>query len=71
LSEPGKRNYNTLPLISTLNIVLQQHASRTGFRHGMNRFFFGGEKFNISCGINAMKGFLLSVRPSFGQLMVS
>jgi eukaryotic translation initiation factor 2C len=54
--------------------VLQQHASRTGFRVGKNRYFHtptDRERFNLGQGVNAWKGFFLSVRPTFGQLMVS
>ena len=38
--DPASRNFDTLPIISALNLVLQQHAGRTGVRVGKNRYFF-------------------------------
>ncbi|KAJ7152964.1 argonaute-like protein [Mycena filopes] len=67
------RNYNTLPLISALNLVLQQHASRTGVRVGKNRYFFpsSSEPFHLSPGIIAFQGFHTSVRVTYRQLSVN
>ncbi|KAJ7186894.1 argonaute-like protein [Mycena filopes] len=67
------RNYNTLPLISALNLVLQQHASRTGVRLDKNRHFFpsSSEFFRLSPGIIAFQGFYTSVRPTYKQLAVN
>lgn len=67
------RDYDRLPLISALNIVLQQHATRTGVRVGKNRFFFptSTEKMALGPGLQAMEGFYASVRPALQQLMVN
>ncbi|TCD66063.1 hypothetical protein EIP91_001871 [Steccherinum ochraceum] len=63
-----------LSLISALNLVLQQHAARTGTRVGKNRYFFAtGNNADppLSLGLYARQGFFLSVRPTFKQLMVN
>ncbi|THH32716.1 hypothetical protein EUX98_g1439 [Antrodiella citrinella] len=62
-----------LSLISALNLVLQQHAARTGIRFGKNRYFFPSTNRDIplSLGLFARQGFFLSVRPTFKQLMVN
>jgi hypothetical protein len=39
-ADPTARDYNPLPVISALNLVLRQHASRGGFRLGRNQYFF-------------------------------
>ena len=67
------RNYDPLPLISALNLVLQQHPTRTGVRVGKNRFFIpaSAQKFGIGPGIQAVQGFYASVRPAHQQLMVN
>lgn len=66
------RDYDTLPLISALNLVLQQHASRQGVRVGKNRYFFpSGDKVLLGAGVEGWQGFFMSVRPSFRQLMVN
>ncbi|KAK7436871.1 hypothetical protein VKT23_018893 [Stygiomarasmius scandens] len=66
-------DYNHLPLSSALDLVLQQHAARNGVRVGKNRFFFptSSESFNIGKGIIAFRGYDMSVRPVFKQLMVN
>ncbi|KAJ7747645.1 argonaute-like protein [Mycena maculata] len=71
--EVGSRDYNTLPMISALNLVLQQHPTRTGVRVGKNRYFFptSSEPFRLSPGIIAFQGFYTSVRPTYKQLMVN
>lgn len=71
---PQFRDYDPLPLISALNIVLQQHATRTGVRVGKNRFFFPSSterKIDLGSGIQAVAGFYASVRPAYQQLMVN
>jgi eukaryotic translation initiation factor 2C len=67
------RDYDPLPLISALNLVLQRHATKTGVRVGQNRYFFPSseEKFNLSLGLEARRGFFASVRPTYNQLMVN
>jgi hypothetical protein len=70
---PQFRDFDPLPLISALNIVLQQHATRKGVRVGKNRFFFptSAQKIDLGPGIQAVQGFYTSVRPTFQQLMVN
>lgn len=67
------RNYDPLPLISALNLVLQQNASRTGVRVGKNKYFFpaSSQGFQLGFGIQAFQGFYASVRPTYKQLMVN
>lgn len=67
------RDYDPLPLISALNLVLQQHATRNGVRVGKNRFFFpsSAEKISLGPGVQAVQGFYASVRPAHHQLMVN
>ncbi|KAJ3986516.1 Piwi domain-containing protein [Lentinula detonsa] len=67
------RSYDSLPLISALNLVIQQHAVRTGVRVGKNKYFFptSSQGFNLSPGITAFQGFYASVRPTYNQLMVN
>ncbi|KAF5364732.1 hypothetical protein D9757_012485 [Collybiopsis confluens] len=71
--QPQFRNYNPLPLVSALNAVLQQHASRTGVKVGQNKYFFptSSKGVYLSPGISAFQGFFVSVRPTFNQLMVN
>ncbi|KAJ7485142.1 argonaute-like protein [Mycena galericulata] len=71
--EVGSRDYNTLPMISALNLVLQQHPTKTGVRVGKNRYFFptSSQSFRLSPGIVAFQGFYTSVRPTYKQLMVN
>lgn len=69
---PEFRDFDPLPLVSALNIVLQQHATRTGVRVGKNRFFFSSaEKIVLGPGLQAVQGFYASVRPAHQQLMVN
>ncbi|KAG1761419.1 ribonuclease H-like domain-containing protein [Suillus occidentalis] len=69
-------DYDVSPLISAYNIVLQQHASLTAIRVGNGRYFgFPGYKSNElssgPTGLEAFRGFFLSARPVFGELMVN
>ncbi|KAJ7119645.1 Piwi-domain-containing protein [Mycena epipterygia] len=69
----GSRDHNILPMMSALNLVLQQHPTRTGVRVGKNKYFFptSSEPFRLSPGIVAFQGFYTSVRPTYKQLMVN
>ncbi|KAJ7235089.1 ribonuclease H-like domain-containing protein [Mycena haematopus] len=71
--EIGSRDYNTLPIISALNLVLQQHSTRTGVRVGKNKYFFptSSQSFRLSPGIVAFQGFYTSIRTTNKQLMVN
>ena len=70
---PDARSYDTLPLISALNLVLQQNASRTGIRVGKNRYFFpsSAQKIRLGPRVEAWQGFFASVRPTYKELMVN
>ncbi|KAF7986868.1 hypothetical protein HWV62_12604 [Athelia sp. TMB] len=69
-------DYDPLPIISALNLVLQTHASKTGVRVGQNqiRHFFKSpneQPISLSLRVEAWKGFFSSVRPTYKQLMVN
>lgn len=68
------RDYNALPVVSALNLVMQQHANRIGTRVGKNRFFIpspSSQKLSLSFGIEAVQGFYTSVRPTYKELLVN
>ncbi|KAJ7226883.1 argonaute-like protein [Mycena pura] len=70
--EVGSREYNPLPLVSALNLVLQQHPTRTGVRVGRNKYFFpSSQGFSLGTGLVAFQGFYMSVRPTYKELMVN
>ena len=72
--QPEFRDYDPLPLISALNLVLQQHPANTGIRVGRNRYFFPAsdmEKIELGLGVEAWKGFFTSCRPTYKQLLVN
>ncbi|KAK0467814.1 argonaute-like protein [Desarmillaria tabescens] len=68
------RDYDPLPIISALNLVLQQNAMRTGVRIGQNKYYFQpppSEHKSLGPSIEAWRGFSISVRPAYKQLMVN
>ncbi|KAF9467172.1 argonaute-like protein [Collybia nuda] len=70
------RDYDPLPIISVLNIILAAHPNRSGgagVMVGRNRFFFpsAGPPSSLGGGLEAWKGFYSSVRPTHNQLMVN
>ncbi|KAF8664851.1 hypothetical protein AX16_000692 [Volvariella volvacea WC 439] len=69
----AKRDFDIQPYASATNLFLQQLASRTGVRVGKNRYFFQqlSQSLRLSTGIEAWKGFSISTRPSYGQLLVN
>ncbi|KDQ20605.1 hypothetical protein BOTBODRAFT_151362 [Botryobasidium botryosum FD-172 SS1] len=71
--EAQYREYDTLPVISALNIILSQYAARMGTPVGKNRTFFksGNNAYDLGGGLEAWKGYYSSVRPTFRQLMVN
>ncbi|KAL6303624.1 Piwi-domain-containing protein [Sparassis latifolia] len=69
---PDHSDDDTAPMISALNIVLQQHAASHGTRVGKNRYFFPtSDRYPLSLGLEACRGFFMSVRPTYKQLMVN
>ncbi|KAH9994550.1 argonaute-like protein [Russula compacta] len=73
------RNYDILPVISALNLILSAHPNRTqtgaGVMVGKNRYFFPPvspqSQSSLGGGLEAWRGYFSSVRPSFNQLMVN
>ncbi|KAJ7859445.1 argonaute-like protein [Mycena leptocephala] len=68
----GSRDYNAAPVISALNLVLQQHATKTAVRVGKNRYFFpdATAPVQFSLGISLCKDFHVGV-PTYKQFMVN
>lgn len=51
---------------------MQKHATTNGVRVGQNKYFFPAEeRFPLTLGLEACRGFFMSVRPNFKQLMVN
>lgn len=71
--DPGFRDFDATPVISALNIILSSHPAKTGILVGRNRFFFPDPSapFHLTCGLEALKGYTSSVRPTFRQMMVN
>ncbi|KAG1898378.1 Piwi domain-containing protein [Suillus fuscotomentosus] len=66
------RDYDVQPVVAAVNLVLQTHAARTGVRVGKNRYFFPSqERFELALGIEGVKGFFTSARPTYNELMVN
>ncbi|PFH53610.1 hypothetical protein AMATHDRAFT_1253 [Amanita thiersii Skay4041] len=65
------------PTISALNLIFQAHASHAGVRlgkkesNGESKYFFGPGETTLAPGIEIWKGFFMSIRPVFKQLMVN
>ncbi|KAG8933796.1 hypothetical protein FRC01_007042, partial [Tulasnella sp. 417] len=71
--DPQFREFDPLPIISALNIILAHYPSRNGINVGRNRFFFPDPTTSksLGSGLEALKGYYSSVRPTFRQLMVN
>ncbi|KAJ6590972.1 argonaute-like protein [Mycena vulgaris] len=73
--DPQYRNYDILPLLAAMNIILAAHPNRPGggVMVGRNRFFFPSSERPVPLGggLEAWRGFYSSVRPSHNQLMVN
>lgn len=67
------REIDTQPLVSALNLILQQYASKRGVRVGKNKYFFpsSSDHHPLSLGVEAYRGFFMSIRPMYKQLMVN
>ncbi|KAF8133993.1 Piwi domain-containing protein [Boletus edulis] len=72
-ANPDSRNYDFAPLVGAYNLVLQHHASHNGVRVGKNRYFFpsDGRPLELSMGVEAWRGFFMSARPVYKELMVN
>lgn len=68
-------DYDIMPIVSALNLILSAHPSRPsngGVMVGGNKFFWpGSSPMPLGGGVEAMRGFYSSVRPSYNQLMVN
>ncbi|KAF9236506.1 Piwi domain-containing protein [Melanogaster broomeanus] len=72
--ESQSRNYDFAPIVGAYNLVLQYYGSRHGTRVGKNRYFFPSQdrrSLELSTGIEAWKGFFMSARPVYKELMVN
>ncbi|KAJ7178055.1 argonaute-like protein [Mycena filopes] len=74
--DPQYKNYDILPVIAALNIILAAHPNRPGggVMVGRNRFFFPSQTERpvpLGGGLEAFRGFYSSVRPAHMQLMVN
>lgn len=67
------RNYDVLPVIAALNIILAAVPGRSGVMVGRNRYFFraAATPSSLGGGLEAWKGFYSSVRTAHKQLMVN
>ena len=70
---PEHRELDVLPVVSAMNLIMQQFASKRGVRVSKTKYFFPtpGEGHRLSLGVEAHRGFFMSVRPTFKQLMVN
>ena len=64
---------DTQPHLSALNLILQKYAQRNGVRVSRNKYFFpsSSERHRLSLGVEALRGFFISVRPVYKQLVVN
>ncbi|GBE85375.1 Piwi-domain-containing protein [Sparassis crispa] len=70
--QPDHSDDDTGPMISALNLILQQHAASHGTRVGKNRYFFPSSGlYPLGPGLEAYRGFFMSVRPTYKQLTVN
>jgi len=75
------RTNDLLPTLSALNLILQYPASHNGVRlgkkdsNGATKYFFDPSEIHsdirLSTGVQVWRGFFISVRPTFKQLMVN
>lgn len=71
--DPQYRNFDILPVISALNVIMASSPGGTGVVVGRNKYFFRDAAVPVSLGggLEALKGFYFSVRPAHHQLMVN
>ena len=64
---------DTLPLVSALNLILQKYAQKNGVRVSKTKYFFpaSSQHHSLSLGVEAFRGFFMSVRPMYKQLTVN
>ncbi|KAK7034495.1 hypothetical protein VNI00_012342 [Paramarasmius palmivorus] len=74
--QPQYKDYDIMPILSALNLVLAAHPTSShggGVMVGRNRFFFPNAMppSDLGGGLQAFRGFYSSVRPTHNQLMVN
>ncbi|KAI0699005.1 ribonuclease H-like domain-containing protein [Cytidiella melzeri] len=71
--EGRQRDYDTGPSISAMNLILQKHTNQPGsVRVGQNKYFsLAQPSFYLGLGLEARRGYFMSVRPMYKQLMVN
>ena len=72
--EPQHRGINTQPHISALNLILQHYAQKHGVRVSRNKYFFpssSSEHDRLSLGVEAVRGFFISARRAYKQLLAN
>ncbi|ESK90163.1 argonaute-like protein [Moniliophthora roreri MCA 2997] len=74
--QPQYKDYDIMPILSALNLILAAHPTRStggGVMVGRNRFFFPTvmQATDLGGGLEAFRGFYSSVRPTHNQLMVN
>ncbi|KAM5543406.1 hypothetical protein V8D89_002657 [Ganoderma adspersum] len=67
------RGIDTQPHLSALNLILQKYAQRNGVRVSRNKYFSpsSSERHRLSLGVEALRGFFISVRPVYKQLVIN
>lgn len=67
------RNFNALPVVSVLNLILTSLPRKMAVIVGRSRYFsrLVAEPFRLGGGVEAWKGIYASVRPTYKQLMVN
>ena len=70
---PEHRQLDIQPVIAAMNLIMQQFATNRGVRVSKTKYFFPAqsEGHRLSLGVEAHRGFFMSVRPTFKQLMVN
>lgn len=74
-ASPDARIRDIAPFISALNLIIQKFATKSGTRVGrtLPKYFYDKPTapVSLSSHLEAWQGFAMSVRPTFGQLMVN
>ncbi|KAI0084517.1 ribonuclease H-like domain-containing protein [Irpex rosettiformis] len=72
-----QKQFDTGPFVSAMNLLLQKQmaagiAQSTAVRVGQNKYFsLSQPSFPLSLGLEARRGYFMSVRPMYKQLMVN
>jgi eukaryotic translation initiation factor 2C len=68
-----QRDFDTAPFVSAMNLLLQKHTNNpSSIRVGQNKYFaLNQQSFHLDLGLEARRGYFMSVRPMYKQLMVN